>query len=108
MIPRLYGSAVLTLLIFSLQTPVYAATCSCAGVPLLTSIDTSAIEKGQLFISYTAENHQINDLVSGSVLGDLRPRDSWRASKDFREQIITTLSERVLKEALNRNGVSIP
>ncbi len=66
MIPRLYGSAVLTLLIFSLQTPVYAATCSCAGVPLLTSIDTSAIEKGQLFISYTAENHQINDLVSGS------------------------------------------
>ena len=48
------------------------------------------------------------DLVSGSVMGDLRPRDSWRASKDFREQIITTLSERVLREALNRNGVSIP
>ncbi len=47
------------------------------------------------------------DLVSGSVLGDLRPRDSWRAAKDFREQIITTLSQRVLKEALNRNGVSI-
>ena len=45
--------------------------------------------------------------VAGSVLGDLRPRDSWRASKDFREQIITTLAQRVLREALNRNGVSI-
>lgn len=48
------------------------------------------------------------DFVSASVLGELRPRDSWRASKDFREQIIKTLSERVLQEALNRNGVSIP
>jgi len=47
------------------------------------------------------------DLVRDSVLSDLRPRDSWRAAKDFREQIITTLSERVLREALNRNGVSI-
>lgn len=47
------------------------------------------------------------DLVAGSVLGDLRPRDSWRASKDFREQIIKTLAERVLREALNRNGVTI-
>lgn len=54
------------ILFFSLKVPVFAATCSCAGVPLLTSIDTSATEKGQLFISYTAENHQINDLVSGS------------------------------------------
>jgi len=46
-------------------------------------------------------------LVGSSVLSDLRPRDSWRAAKDFREQIITTLSERVLREALNRNGVLI-
>ncbi len=53
-------------------------------------------------------DQKLLDLVTSSVLGDLRPRDSWRASKDFREQIITTLSERVLKEALNRNGVSIP
>jgi hypothetical protein len=48
------------------QAPVYAATCSCAGAPLLTSIETSAAEKGQLFISYTIEDHQISDLVSGS------------------------------------------
>lgn len=66
MIPRYFKSTVPALLIFGLPTPVLAATCSCAGVPLLASIDTSATEKGQFFISYTAENHQINDLVSGS------------------------------------------
>jgi hypothetical protein len=65
-IPGPLKSAVLVLLIFSLQVPAFAATCSCAGVPLLASIDTSATEKGQLFISYNAEYHQINDLVSGS------------------------------------------
>ena len=43
-----------------------AATCSCAGAPVLVYLDTSATEKGQFFISYTAEDHQINDLVSGS------------------------------------------
>ena len=43
--------------------------------------------------------------IRGSVLDDLRPRDSWRASKAFREQIITTLAERVSREALIRNGV---
>jgi hypothetical protein len=59
-------TAVLVLLVFGSHKPAFAATCSCAGVPLLASIDTSATEKGQLFISYGAEYHQINDLVSGS------------------------------------------
>jgi len=65
-IARFIKSASLALLIFSLHIPAFAATCSCAGVPLLAFIDTSATEKGQLFISYYAEYHQINDLVSGS------------------------------------------
>jgi len=58
--------ALLPLLFFSLQMPAFAATCSCAGAPLLTSINTSATEQGQLFISYATEYHQISDLVSGS------------------------------------------
>ena len=33
---------------------------------MLTFIDTSATEQGQLFISYANEYHQISDLVSGS------------------------------------------
>ena len=66
MITRFFKTALLALPFISLQIPAWAATCSCAGVPLLTYIDTSALEKGQLFISYTAEDHQISDLVSGS------------------------------------------
>ena len=66
MILRSFKVVALVVLLSSLQVPAFAATCSCAGVPLLASIDTSATEKGQLFISYNAEYHQINDLVSGS------------------------------------------
>lgn len=46
-------------------------------------------------------------LVRDAALDDLKPRDSWRASKAFREHIITTLAERVTREALIRNGVSL-
>ena len=59
-------SVVLSVLFISLQNSAFAATCSCAGVPLLALIDTSATEKGQFFLSYSAEDHQISDLVSGS------------------------------------------
>jgi hypothetical protein len=57
---------VTVLILFNLQATARAATCSCAGAPVLVYLDTSATEKGDLFISYTAEDHQINDLVSGS------------------------------------------
>lgn len=66
MILNFFKLTLLPLLFFGLQMPAFAATCSCAGAPLLTSIDTSAAEKGQLFISYASEFHQISDLVSGS------------------------------------------
>jgi len=80
MISRFVALALLALFVFSLQMPVFAATCSCAGVPLLTSIDTSANEKGELFISYTAEDHQISDLVSGS---DDVPDETGRDRNSF-------------------------
>lgn len=46
-------------------------------------------------------------LVGDSVPDDLRPRDSWRAPKDLRLQIIKTLAQRVLTNALNQSGVSL-
>ena len=46
-------------------------------------------------------------LIRESVLDDLRPRDSWRAPKDFREHIIKTLAERVFQKTLNQCGVSL-
>ena len=80
MIPRFIGLAFLLLPLFGPQSQVLAATCSCAGVPLLTYINTSATEKGQLFISYTADYHQISDLVSGS---DDVPDETGRDRNSF-------------------------
>ncbi len=48
----------------------------------------------------------IND-ITGMVLTDLSPRNSWRAAKDFREHIIKTLAEKVITEAITRAGGKI-
>lgn len=45
--------------------------------------------------------------IKKSVLDDLRPRDSWRSSKGLRQQIIGTLAERVLTQALETAGVTL-
>ena len=45
--------------------------------------------------------------IKSSVLTDLRPRDSWRAAKALRQQIIQTLAERVLVQALKPCGVAL-
>lgn len=39
-----------------------------------------------------------------AVLKDIRPRDSWRASKAFREHISYVLAKRALTEAIERSG----
>lgn len=39
-----------------------------------------------------------------AVLEDIHPRDSWRASKDFREHIAVVLAERGLREAIRLSG----
>ena len=43
-----------------------AATCSCAGVPLLNAIDTSSTQPGDFFFNLTTEQHEISDLVRGN------------------------------------------
>ena len=63
--PSVPALTLAALLIFGIQNSVLAATCSCAGVPLLTSLDVSATEKGQFFLNYTTEFHQMSDLVAG-------------------------------------------
>lgn len=58
--------AILGLAFWLLALPAGAATCSCAGAPLLNAMDTSSTEPGDLFINLTTENHEISDLVQGS------------------------------------------
>jgi len=47
------------------------------------------------------------DDIAKSVEKDVQPRDSWRAAKDFRLQIITTLAQRVVKQAVMNAGGTI-
>ena len=42
-----------------------------------------------------------------AVLEDIRPRDSWRASKAFRQHIAAVLAERALKESIRLAGGEI-
>ena len=44
------------------------------------------------------------DLISANVLSELNPRDSWRASKELREQLIRTLAVRAVKQAAANVG----
>lgn len=44
---------------------------------------------------------------AGAVLEDIRPRDSWRASKAFRQHIAVVLAERGLREAVRLAGGEI-
>jgi xanthine dehydrogenase FAD-binding subunit len=46
--------------------------------------------------------------IAETVWQDVNPRSSWRATKDFRLQIISTLAERVVKQAILNAGGSVP
>jgi len=43
-------------------------------------------------------------VVSDTVQKDVKPRDSWRAAKNFRLHIIRTLTQRVVRQAIERAG----
>ncbi|MCC2256263.1 xanthine dehydrogenase FAD-binding subunit XdhB [Ruminococcus sp. CLA-AA-H200] len=45
--------------------------------------------------------------IGDTVLEDVTPRDSWRASKAFREHISKVLCKRALKEAVERSGGAV-
>jgi len=61
-----YLASSLLLLSSLLFSQVQAATCSCAGVPLLSAIDSSSTEPGDFFFNYTTEFHEMSDLVEGT------------------------------------------
>lgn len=43
-----------------------SATCSCAGVPLLNSMNTASVDQNKWLLNLTYEHHQMNKLYSGS------------------------------------------
>ena len=42
--------------------------------------------------------------IDALLLEDINPRDSWRASKAFRQHIATVLAERALTESIRLAG----
>lgn len=50
---------------------------------------------------------QTVDTFAKAVLSDIRPRDSWRASKAFREHISQVLAKHALTEAIIRSGGNV-
>ena len=47
------------------------------------------------------------DEFAEKALSDMKPRDSWRASKEFREQLIKEMAKRSLVNAIRRAGGKI-
>lgn len=58
--------ALLACLSLTLPSISWGATCSCAGVPLLSAMDSSSTEPGDLFINFNSEVHQISTLIQGT------------------------------------------
>ena len=63
---KLVWRVILTLSCLSSISFVYSATCSCAGVPLLNSMQTGSANAGSWLLATTLEHHEINDLYAGS------------------------------------------
>ena len=69
-----------------------------AGPVPMRAVHTEAAGRG---LEVTEENIE---KIGDTVLEDVTPRDSWRASKAFREHISKVLCKRALKEAVRRAG----
>lgn len=54
-------------------------------------------------INHSLIEEKIFDIIKTSVLDELSPRESWRASKELRVQVIQEFSVRATREAIN-NG----
>ncbi len=74
------------------------------GVAAPTPIRTPTAEAAALGKPFNA---QTLSAVQEAVVKDVNPRSSWRASKEFRLQIIRTLAARVITQAASQVGGKI-
>ena len=59
------------------------------------------------FISSLKLSDNFIEEFGEKALSDMSPRDSWRASKEFREQLIKEMARRSLVNAIRRAGGKI-
>ena len=51
----------------------------------------------------SVDDDRIYEVIGNEVLKEVNPRSSWRASKEFRLQLISELARRALREAIRRS-----
>ena len=73
------------------------------GVAAPTPIRSHTAEDGVRGLTVAQAAEQIGDLA----LQDINPRTSWRASKEFRVQLVKELSGRALLEAARKGGADV-
>ena len=69
-------------------------------IPMRTK-SAEALAKGQQVSEKLAED------FGKEVLADINPRDSWRASKDFRKHVAVEMATRCFKESVKLSGGEI-
>lgn len=96
------------------------ATLGCAAMVKLTP-DKTAIEELRLAYGVAAPtpmrcvnteaavqgapiNPELLDRIAAGAVGEVKPRTSWRASKEFRLQLVSELGKRAVKQAIINAG----
>ncbi|MCY1151894.1 MAG: xanthine dehydrogenase FAD-binding subunit XdhB [Sphaerochaetaceae bacterium] len=69
-----------------------------AGPVPLRALSAEESLKGQLI------SEELLEAASQAVMADVNPRNSWRASKDFRIQLIKELTRRALRSSIEQAG----
>jgi len=69
-----------------------------AGPVPMRAVSAEKAANGKPLTKETAES------FAKTVLEDIHPRDSWRASKDFREHIAVEIARRAFEESVKRAG----
>ncbi len=74
----------------------------CIGYAVAAPTPTRCRNTEKLLTGMKADDPKIYDLIAEHVLEEVSPRDSWRASRDFRIQLIKEMARRALEQAILR------
>lgn len=102
---------------YAMRNAMDISTLGCAALVKLSD-DKSTIEDVKLGFAVAAPTpirakgleeqlkgaklDDIYEVIVNNILNDLSPRDSWRASKDFREHMLVEICSRSLEGAINK------
>ena len=76
-----------------------------AGPVPMRCPNAEAFAKGKTFAG--ADGRKLLDEFAQTALSEIRPRNSWRASLEFRQHIAVVMAKRALAEAIRRSGGEI-